>query len=100
GVSEVFCAGAATESDAHTLDEALKKSGIDLNDHPMTVQLSKDATGFTLCFVVKSTNRENPETIEGFRSIGHSLIKAAPLSPLTIWLCDDDMTRQKKIVIE
>lgn len=99
GSSEIYYSGAATEADGRIFAEALTKEEF-FPDHPITLQLSKDAEGFTICFVVGENALTDATALEGFRELGESLSKSPLGRPLTIWLCDDVLTKRKKIVIE
>jgi len=100
GSVSVYYADEATEADAQMLASELKRiEFLDGDEHPLSLQISKDAKGYTVCFVLNDEALKDPTMSEGFRRIGAQLANGKLGHPLKIWLCDDVWFKKIKVEI-
>jgi hypothetical protein len=98
-VEDIRYSGQANQNDARKLGDLLKQEGYFTGQHPKTVLLAKDGAGTTVTFVVGKDAWDDPSIVAVFRHIGDDL--ATNLGkPLTVRLCDQELTVKKEIPIK
>ena len=98
GNDEVYYAGDATEDDARKLAGILKDIEF-FGAGGASVRLESSSGQYTVSFVLVENAWDDPEIVDAFRDIGHSLAESGFSKPLTIQLCDDDFAAQEILTI-
>ena len=96
---EVYYAGAATETDARALADALKKAGY-FQDRGVSVQIRKGPQGTFLSFVVQEGVWNDADTIKGFENLCRSLAPSVGGLPITVRLYDREWTMKKEVPVK
>ncbi|HMG86646.1 MAG TPA: hypothetical protein VK574_13025 [Terracidiphilus sp.] len=90
----VYYLGAATETDAQSLGEALKTAGF-FQGNGSDVFLSKHADGTMISFVVNDGVWDNPSSVKGFEDLARKVAPAAGGTPLKLRLMSTALVVKK-----
>ena len=95
----VWYSGSATLEQARALGSVLQQNKFFI-DTQRRVFFAKDAEGTSVSFMLREGAWDNPKLIVGFGAIGRKLANSVGGTPLTIYLINNQMTREKAIAIK
>jgi hypothetical protein len=95
---EIYYSGSATEADARTLGEALKKDDF-FQDRGTSVFLSKAGGATILSFVVKDGIWDDAKSRAGFEAVAHDVAPSVGGLPVTLRLMNTSSEVQKEWVV-
>ena len=94
GKDDVYYLGAATETEAQALGDALKDAGF-FQGNGSDVFLSKHADGTMISFVVSDGVWDNPSDVKGFQDIVRKVAPAVGGSPIKLRLMSTTLVDKK-----
>jgi hypothetical protein len=98
GQDEVLYRGTATEQEAKSLGDALKKEGF-FKDRGFSVQLSKDPGGAIITYELKQGTWDDPDTIWQMELITRDVAPAVGGLPVKLRIANEYLSTKKELTV-